>query len=111
MILFRLLSFFLRVVGSFFFVFLLQIQFAGKSLESYLSDFGKKFIVTGTLQKVGKDGVKVLKSAASSKDRKEHLRKISSTSAGKRIKDLSKKIEFPKDFLKERKEEKTKPSP
>ena len=108
MILFRLLGFFLRVVASFFFVFLLQIQFAGKSLESYLSDFGKRFIVTRTLQKVGEDGVKVLKNAVSSKDRKEHLRKISSTSAGKHIKDLAKKIEFPQDFSKE---EETKSSP
>ena len=58
---FRLLDFAFRVVGSFFFVFLLQFQFDGRSLESYLNDFGKKFVVTKTLKKVSQDGSKVIK--------------------------------------------------
>ena len=102
MILFRLLGFFLRIVGSFFFVFLLQIQFAGKSLESYLNDFGKKFIVTKTLQKVGQDGVKVIKKFSFSKEDKEKIREISSTKAGEYIKDIKKQITLPKELFKEK---------
>ena len=102
MILFRLLSFALRVVGSFFFVFLLQIQFSGKTLESYLNDFGKKFIVTKTLQKVSQDGTKTIKSFSSSKDKKAELRKISSSEPVKYIKDISDKITFPTEALKDK---------
>jgi len=46
MMFFRLIGFFMRFIGSFFFVFLLQIQFNGKTLENYLNNFGKKFIIT-----------------------------------------------------------------
>ena len=106
MILFRLLNFALKVVGSFFFVFLLQIQFSGKTLESYLNNFGKKFVVTKTLQKVGQDGAKVIKSLSSSEDNKERLRQISSSEAAKYIKDFTEKIELPKDILRKEKEEK-----
>lgn len=62
---FRLLGFALRVIGSFFFVFALQIQFDGKTLESYLNNFGKKFVVTRTLQKVSKDSASALKALSS----------------------------------------------
>ena len=58
---FRLLDFALRAAGSFFFVFLLQFQFDGKTLESRLSDFGQTFVVTTTLNKVSQDGSKVIK--------------------------------------------------
>lgn len=106
MILFRLLGFFLRVVGSFFFVFLLQIQFAGKTLENYLNDFGKKFVVTRTLQKVGQDGTKVIKSFTSSKEEQEKLRQVSSSKAAEYIKDFTEKIELPKGIIKEKEEKK-----
>ena len=96
MILFRLVSFVLRIIGSFFFVFLLQIQFAGKTLESYLNDFGKKFIVTRTLQKVSQDGVKVIKGSPSEEDKSE-ARQVSSSTAVKYIKDFAKKISLPSD--------------
>lgn len=102
MLLFRLLSFTLRVVGSFFFVFLLQIQFDGKTLESYLNNFGKKFVVTKTLQKVSQDSVKVIQGFSSSEEEKEKLRQISSSKAAKYIKDFTKKIELPEGFGKEK---------
>ena len=99
MMLFRLLSFFLRIVGSFFFVFFLQIQFAGKTLESYLNDFGKKFIVTKSLQKVSQDGTKVIKSFSDSpEEKKSTLRKISSSKPVQYIKDVADKIELPEQF-------------
>ena len=59
---FRLLDFTFRVVGSFFFVFLLQFQFDGRTLESRLNEFGKKFVVTKALKKVSQDSSKVIKS-------------------------------------------------
>lgn len=105
-LLFRLLSFFLRVAGSFFFVFFLQIQFAGKTLESYLNDFGKKFIVTRSLQKVSQDGVKVIKSVTSSEDEKSELRKISSSKAAQYVKDLAQQIKLPEEILKKEEKEK-----
>ena len=73
MILFRLLSFAFRLVGSFLFVFLLQIQFNGKSLEDRLNDFGQKFIVTRILQDVSKGGARFLSGTASSESSKEDL--------------------------------------
>ncbi len=98
--LFRLLSFFLRIIGSFFFVFFLQIQFAGKTLESYINNFGKKFIVTKSLQKVSQDGAKVIKSFSDSpEEKKSTLRKISNSKPAQYMKDVANKIELPKQIL------------
>ena len=72
---FRLLDFAFRIVFSFFFVFLLQFQFDGRSLESYLSDFGKKFVVTKALKKVSQDGSKVIKSFFKEETAKEKKQK------------------------------------
>ena len=98
MTLFRLISFGLRIVGSFFFVFLLQIQFDGKTLESYLNNFGKKFIVTKSLQKVSQDGIQVIRSFSS--DNKENKlqkknRKPTNSKSLEYFKDLSKRISLP----------------
>lgn len=96
MFLFRLLSFGLRVVGSFFFVFLLQIQFDGKTLESYISNFGKSFVVTRTLHKVSEDGVKVIRSLSSSEQaQSESRRELSSSEAVKYIKDWGQRFSLP----------------
>lgn len=105
MMLFRLLNFALRIVGSFFFVFFLQIQFDGRTLESYLNNFGKEFVVTRSLQKVSQDGVKVIKSFSSSDDehKKEIHRQISSSSATKYIKDFSQRFKLPATDKKEKK--------
>ena len=73
--LFRLLGFAFRVVGSFFFVFLLQFQFDGRTFESYLNDFGKKFVVTKTLKSVSEDGAKVIKSVFKKETEKEKKQK------------------------------------
>ena len=72
---FRLVSFAFRVTFSFFFVFLLQFQFNGRSLESYLNDFGKKFVVTKTLKKVSQDGSKVIKSFLEEESPEQQKRK------------------------------------
>ncbi len=74
MILFRLISFVLRIVFSFFFVFLLQIQFNGKTLESYLNDFGRKFIVTRTLKKVSQESAKAIKQISPSEKKESKPR-------------------------------------
>ena len=100
MLLFRLLSFAFRVVGSFFFVFLLQIQFDGKTLESYLNNFGKKFIVTKSLQKVSQDGVKIIRSFSSAppkppKGEKSESRQISSSQAAQYAKDFASRFTKP----------------
>ena len=68
MILFRLLSFALRLIGSFLFVFLLQIQFDGKSLEDRLNSFGQEFVVTQVLQNISQGGVHLIRGTASSKE-------------------------------------------
>ena len=107
MILFRLLNFALRIVGSFFFVFFLQIQFAGKTLESYLNDFGRKFVVTKSLKKVSQDGVKIIKSFSSSEDKKSKSRQISSSKAAEYVKDFAEKITLPSDLLKKDEEGET----
>lgn len=94
MMLFRLIGFSLRVIGSFFFVFLLQIQFNGKTLESYLNNFGKKFIVTRSLQKVSQDGVKVIKGFSSSEDKKLENRQVAGSKAAQYVKDLAGKVKL-----------------
>ena len=75
---FRLLDFSFRVIGSFFFVFLLQFQFDGRTLESRLNEFGKKFVVTKALKKVSQDSSKVIKSflAEESEQDKKQKREI-----------------------------------
>ena len=71
MILFRFLSFVGRIIASFVFVFILQIQLDGKTLESYLNDFGQRFFMTKALKTVSQDLVKLSRSGLSSSDKKE----------------------------------------
>ena len=113
MILFRLLSLVLRIIGSFFFVFCLQIQFDGKTLESYLNDFGKTFFVTRTLHKVSQDGVKVIRifSSDESKSDSSQSRQVSSNSkALQYAKDFSSRITLPEraDKSKQKKKDSSK---
>ena len=102
---FRLLSFVLRVVGSFFFVFVLQIQFDGKTLESYLNDFGKKFIVTKSLKKVSQDSVKLIRGVSSSEEEKSDSRQMAGKKAAQYFEDFTKKIIFPSESLNEKEKE------
>ena len=77
MFLFRLISFGIRIVGAFIFTLILQIQWDGKSLESYLVRFGKKMVVTKTLNQVSRDGVTTIRSLTSSdKSKKKQLRDV-----------------------------------
>ena len=84
MILFRLISFALRIIGSFFFVLLLQIQFDGKTLESYLNNFGQKFILTRGLQKISQNSAQKIRDISPPPtDKKESPRRqISSEPSG-----------------------------
>ena len=66
MFIFRLISFGIRLVSAFIFTLILQIQWDGKSLESYLVRFGKKMVVMKTLNQVGQDGVTTIRSLTSS---------------------------------------------
>ena len=103
---FRLLGFILRVVGSFFFVFLLQFQFDGKTLESHLNNFGKKFVVTKALKKVSQDGSKVIKSFLkedSPKDKKQK-REIANQKSKKAFDGFLKRINRPSNQPKDSKE-------
>ncbi len=94
MILFRLISFGIRVVSTFIFVFILQIKFDGKTLESYLVNVGKNFIGTRVLHQVSKDGIKTIRSFGSMSKRENINRKISSEILPK-IEEFTKKIELP----------------
>ncbi|MCZ0931691.1 MAG: hypothetical protein OXJ52_00845 [Oligoflexia bacterium] len=103
---FRLLDFALRVVGSFFFVFLLQFQFDGRALESYLNDFGKKFVVTKTLKKVSQDGSKVIRSflKEESAEEKKQKREIASQKSEQAFDSFLKRISKPSNEAKDSKE-------
>ena len=94
---FRLLNFFLKIIASFIFVFILQIQWDGKTLESYLNDFGKKFFLTRGLKNVSQDGAKVLKGISSSKEKKHQNpeRKLSNSSPLQYTKNFVEKITLP----------------
>ena len=50
------------MVSAFILTLILQIQWDGKSLESYLVRFGKKMVVIKALNQVSQDGVKTIRS-------------------------------------------------
>lgn len=95
MIIFRLISFAMRIIASFVFVFILQIQFAGKSLESYLNNFGSKFIVTKALKKASKDGSKLIKELSFSDKQQNQIRKLSSSQTFEYIKHITDQVLIP----------------
>ena len=94
---FRLLDFAFRVIGSFFFVFLLQFQFNGKTLESRLNNFGQKFFVTKALKKVSQDSSKVIKSflEEESSEQKKQKREIANKKSQNRFKKIIERISRP----------------
>ena len=88
MILFRLFSFFLRLLGAFVFVFILQIRFDGKTLEERLVPFGKKFVGTRVLNQVSEDAVRTLRHVTGERG---SSRKV----AGKSLKNLKNQFQWP----------------
>ena len=66
MFIFRLISFVIRVVSAFILTFILQIQWDGKSLESYLIRFGEKSSMVQAINQVGQDGVVTIRSLTAS---------------------------------------------
>ena len=103
--LFRLFDFALRVIGSFCFVFLLQFRFDDRSLESYLNDFGKKFIVTKTLKTVSEDSAKVMKSVfkKESAEKKKRKRELANQKKEKILESFLKRINAPSNQSEESK--------
>ena len=93
MILFRLISFFIRVVSAFVFVLVLQIQWDGKSLEHYLVQSGKKLVVVKFLSQVGETNAKAFKSG-----KKKEQRKLSQV-VSPLIQDMKQKLSLPDDML------------
>lgn len=65
MILFRLISFGIRVISAFVFVLILQIQWDGKPLEHYLMQFGRRFVAVKILTQAGEHNAKALRKLAS----------------------------------------------
>lgn len=92
MILFRFFDFAVRIFVSFLFVFILQVQFDGQSLESYLTRFGENFFLTKTLDSVGEDGVKIVRNLNLSEEQQKEKREI----ANKKFENFSKRISLPK---------------
>ena len=103
---FRLLDFSFRVVGSFFFVFLLQFQFDGRTLESRLNEFGNKFVVTKALKKVSQDSSKVIKSflKEESPEAKKQKREIANQKNQERFDKFLNRISHPSSSQPEPKE-------
>ena len=108
MILFRFLSFIGRIIASFVFVFILQIQLDGKTLESYLNDFGQRFFMTKVLKTVSQDLVKLSRRGLSSSDKQEEKgpasvkkkrgstdRQISSSKPAQQLKGFMSRVTFP----------------
>ena len=75
MILFRLISFALRVVSAFIFVFILQIRWDQKPLEHYFIEFAQSFFVTKVLNQVSDDGIKVIRHLSGSSEDKQAQKK------------------------------------
>lgn len=95
MVLFRLIDFGVRVIASFVFVFLLQIQFDGKTLEHYLNNFGKKFFVTKVLNSVSEDGVTAIRRHRPKDKQDTEQRKLANEKTIKQIKEFSERIKLP----------------
>ena len=74
---------------------MLQIQFQGRSLESYLNEFGQKFFVSKTLKKVSDNGAKVIKAWTADDKTKKKKREIANQKAVKMFENFSKKISHP----------------
>ena len=95
MILFRFFDFAVRVFASFLFVFILQVQFDGQSLENYLTRFSESFFLTKTLDSVGEDGVKIVRSFTLTGEQKKEKREIANKKAVQAFEKFSKRISFP----------------
>ena len=95
MILFRLLSFVSRVFSAFFLVMMLQLTWDGKSLEDYLVQFGKGFIVTKVLNQAGEANTKALRKLAEKPPSKMFSRVLDSSF----IQSMKKRVSLPADMI------------
>ena len=95
MILFRLISFFIRVVSAFVFVLVLQIQWDGKSLEHYLVNFGKNLVAIKFLNQAGENSAKTLRHLGNRKERKRVLSSIVEPV----VQNMEQRLSLPEDMI------------
>ncbi len=105
MILFRLISFGIRLMSAFVIVFILQIKFDGKTLEYYLVKRSKVFFVTKVLNQVSEDSIKTIRGVKTDPKAKNIQRKISSEILPK-IEKWTQKIELPYETNKKKEQAK-----
>lgn len=101
MILFRLLSFVSRVFSAFVFVMMLQMKWDGKSLEDYLVQFGKGFVVTKILNQASENNTKALRKLAEKPPSKMFSRVLNSPF----IQSMKQRLSLPADMLPKKQEE------
>lgn len=94
MIIFRLISFGIRIVSTFVIVFLLQIQFDGRPLETYLVQAGHRFMGTQVLNHASHDVTQTLRSLTSENKKNEVTRRLSDEVLPV-LDDLQKRITWP----------------
>ena len=75
MILLRLISFGLRILFSFLFVFILQIRWDKKPLEHYFVRFAQSFFVTKVLNQTASDGAIALRDLGGSPKKRKDFKK------------------------------------
>ena len=103
MFLFRFISFSIRVIVAFVLTLILQIQWDGKTLEHYLTHWGRQNSIAHTLKKVSEDGVFVIRHITSTEEKKQVQKRQISQHLKSTLKDLEKHVTFPNDFLEEKK--------
>ena len=94
-ILFKLISFFIRVISAFVFVLVLQIQWDGKSLEHYLVQFGKDLVAIKFLTQAGENSAKTLRSLGSKKEQERILSSI----VEPLVQNMEKRLSLPQDII------------
>lgn len=93
MFIFRLISFLLKIIYTLLIVFTLQIQFDGKTLESYIVDTGKKIMFFKILNQTSNDSLFFIRSLSYAPSKKNQLKKNVSNNLFEKIEDYKKRID------------------
>lgn len=102
MFLLRLASFAIKVVSAFIFTLILQIQWDGKTLEHYLVHFGKRTFFIKTLNRVGQDGAKTIRSLTSFGGSKKQAARGVATYVEPKIQKIKNRLNLPEHPFKEK---------
>ncbi|MCY4512663.1 MAG: hypothetical protein OXB86_03125 [Bdellovibrionales bacterium] len=105
MFILRLVSFAIRVLSAFILTLVLQIQWDGKSLEHYLVRFGKKTFFMKTLNRVGQDGVKTIRSLTSFGESKKQTARGVANYVEPKIQKIKSRLNLPEHPFKEKDQE------